>query len=284
MPHDDAAEHDERQGDDKQRPTPWYRHPGLQLIFIAAAILFGMLIMLYGAFGKPPGWVQFWVPQLVNIVLLMVIIFQAFINTRQWEATRDSLEETRKIVAQNERAVAASEAQARASELSAKTAERNAEAMQQALVASERAYIGIREINIVDLSVGEIPTLSVTWYNGGKTPASHFRAITYLVFGETPEKKGYFINDDWSDSRGSFLPAGVSQTVRYPQVEIGFKPVTKEMLTELEGGSKRLYAMVSALSIDFTGQQQPFEASYIFNSFDWTFTELYEYSHETNPK
>src|SRR5207248_2093395 len=159
------------------------------------------------------------------------------------------------------RAVKASEAQAIASQTSAKAAERMIEITQQAYVASERAYIGIREITIGGLIVGQIPTLYVTWYNGGKTPASRFRAVPYLVFGDKPEKRSYFIDDDWSDSRANFLPAGIPQTISYPQAETGFKPITEEILAELETGSKRLYAMISALYLDFTGQERSLEVS-----------------------
>lgn len=222
-----------------------------------------------------------WAATLLNFFLLLVVGYQARTYKKQLDAMRSqavfmesSLAETRKIVEQNERAVKASEAQAIASQTSAKAAERSVEITQQAYIASERAYIGIREITMGSLSVGQIPTLYVTWYNGGKTPASHFRAIPYLVFGDEPERRGYLIDDDWSDSRGNFLPTGVPQTMPYPQAETGFKPVSKEMLTELEGGSKRLYAVVLARYVDFTDQEQSFEASYIYDQWQEIFTEL----------
>jgi hypothetical protein len=82
------------------------------------------------------------------------------------------------------------------------------------------------------------------------------------------------LDDDWSDSRGNFLPTGLQQTMPYPQAETGFKPVSEEMLAELEGGSKRLYAMVLARYVDFTDQVRTFEASYIYDQWQGIFTEL----------
>ena len=145
------------------------------------------------------------------------------------------------------------------------------EVTRQAFVAN----VGIREITMgQSFSVGQIPTLYVTWYNGGQTAAARFRASPYLVFGEKPEEKGFAIEDDWSSSKGNFLPPGKPQILPYPQSEFGFKPGTKEMLAELEGGSKRLYAMVYALYFDFTGQERPFEASYIYDHWQKMFIEL----------
>lgn len=199
----------------------------------------------------------------------------------QIQTMKDSLAEARAMVAQNERIAKAVEAQARASqasaqaaELSAKAAERSIELTQQAYISSERAYVGIREITMDRLKDGEIPTLHVTWYNGGKTPANRFRAVPYLVFGDKPEWKGYFIDDDWSDSRGNFLPTGIPQTMDYHQAGTGFKLVTREMIDELRGGGKRLYAMVKAHYVDFTEQRRDFKASYIYDPYGEFFTEL----------
>lgn len=188
---------------------------------------------------------------------------------------RYSLEETRKTVSQNERAVAASEEQAVAAQASAKAAERSIELTQKAYIESARAHVGIKEITISKLSSGQIPTLHVTWYNGGQTPASRFRAVPYLVFGDEPKRKGYILQDDWSDSTANFLPTGMPQTIAYPQVEVGFKPVTDEMLAQLENGSKRLYAMVSAVYFDFAGERRSIKASYIYDFYEGFFTELW---------
>jgi hypothetical protein len=167
-----------------------------------------------------------------------------------------------------------SERNAKAAEMSAEAAQRGVEVMKESYVATTRAYIGIREITVGTLVVGDTPTVSVIWHNGGQTPASKFRASVYLVFGEKPERRGYGLDDDWSDSKTNFVPPGVSNPVAYSQAEYGFKPVTKDMLDALNGGSQRLYAMIKAEYRDFTDQPRPFETSYIFNPFEGTFTEL----------
>jgi hypothetical protein len=175
-------------------------------------------------------------------------------------------------------AIAVSERNAIAAELSAKAAERSVEVMRESYIATTRAYIGIRRIVIGALVVGQIPTVTVVWHNGGNTPASRFRAVVYLIFGDKPEWRGYLVDDDWSDSTASFVPPGVSNPVDYPQVEVGFKLVSQQMLETLNGGSKRLYAMVEAIYLDFTEQRRSFESSYIYKPETGTFTELYEYT------
>ena len=99
-----------------------------------------------------------------------------------------------------------------------------------------------------------------------------------MVFGDRPEWRGYIMDDDWSDSTASFVPPGISNPVPYPQVEVGFQRITKEMLDALNGGSKRLYAMVQAVYLDFTENRIDFDRSYIFKPETGTFTELYEYT------
>ncbi len=231
-----------------------------------------------------------WAAIVLNFLLLLVVGYQARTYNQQLGSMKShavimegSLNETRKIVEQNERAVKASETQAIASQTSAEAAKRMVEVSQQAYVESSRAYVGIREIKMGGFLVGQIPTLYVIWYNGGNTPASRFQAIPYLVFGDEPETKGYFINDDWSDSRGNFLPTGEPQPMSYPQAETGFKPVTHDMLAELDGGGKRLYAMILARYLDFTGKARLFETSYVYDQWEEKFVELGEYGQETNP-
>lgn len=205
-------------------------------------------------------WLQAWLPIILNALTLGVIVIAAYIYKKQWETMHQQVGMAKRQL--------------------------------DAMVATEQAYVGITnqaigtEMHTGDLNllIGKTPTLHVTWFNGGKTPAMHFRTIPYLVFGEKPERRGYLIDDDWSDIRGSFLPAGEARTMPYPQAETGFKPLTQEMVEELRNGKKSLYAIITALYMDFTGQYQEFETSAIYNVWDGTFTELHEYGNRDERK
>jgi hypothetical protein len=271
MPQDNQTGNDSSEANKQEDSIPHVtvraKSFGLRWIIIGGCIATVALLLLSVFLPNLTERVKFFTVNFLSLLVLVIIAVQAYIYKRQWEAMQESL-------SQNERAVRASETQAIASQSSAKAAERMIEITQQAYIASERAYIGIREITMGSFSVGQIPTLNVTWYNGGKTPASRFRAIPYLVFGDKPEKRGYLIDDDWSDSTSDFLPSGVPQTIPYPQAETGFKVVTEEMLAELNGRSKALYAIVTALYLDFTGQERSFDAEYIFDMVEGKFVEI----------
>ena len=153
---------------------------------------------------------------------------------------------------------------------------------------AQRAYIGVTDLKIMcssfipplraQIIVGEKPTLYVTWHNGGATPAEHFRSVPYLSFGEKPEYKGYLIDDDYGDMQFNFIPAGkIIEDAAYPQWAVGFPAFTKEMVEELNSGKKRLYAVINAIYIDFTGRTRKLHAEAIYNPFEGTFSDLYEY-------
>jgi hypothetical protein len=77
-------------------------------------------------------WISFLSANLLNLLLLAVVIAQAYIYRKQWEAMRDSLKETRKAAAQTERVI-------KAAESSAKTAK-------DSFYAGEAPYFGVRRI------------------------------------------------------------------------------------------------------------------------------------------
>jgi hypothetical protein len=154
---------------------------------------------------------------------------------------------------------------------------------------AQRAYIGVTDLKMqcstmfspgtAPILIGAIPTLFVTWHNGGGSPAEHFRSVPYLSFGEKPQYKGYFIDDDISDMRFNFIPAGkVIENAAYPQVEVGFPPFTKEMIDQLESGQKRLYAIINALYTDFQGQQRQVNVEAIYDPIEGTFSDIYEWA------
>jgi hypothetical protein len=225
---------------------------------IVAAILGLVILIVVGKFfvTQQSESIRFITVNALSLFVLVAIVVQAFIYHRQ----RDVMERQLKA----------------------------AEKAAEAAYIAQRAYIGVTDLMITSTSmagtaqlvVGEIPTLRVTWHNGGNTPARNFRAVPYLVFGEKPERRGYLLGDDMSDIKGSFLPAGKEQTVSYPQVEVGFKPVTIEMINDLNSGKKRLYAMILAAYVDFTGKDRWLENAAIYKPEQGSFAEVEEYYDE----
>ena len=155
----------------------------------------------------------------------------------------------------------------------------------------ERAYIGVTDLKMMcsadlphvtaQIIVGCVPTLYVTWHNGGATPAHHFRAVPYLSFGEQPERKGYLIDDDIGDMRFNFIPAGkVIADAEYPQAEVGFPAFTQEMVSDLNSGKKRLYAIIDAVYLDFANRKRTTHLEAIYDPSEAIFSDLYEYHAE----
>ena len=298
------AENDKTDADDAPKSSKDQKGSQQGLWWIIAAGFIAVIAVIFvGSF-----WIsavdrtRFITEFILTVALADLVAVQAYIYKKQWTVMDRQLTAFEHPTAQNEwefrqaqrnasavqsqmqeqskamkGQLEAMKTQAAASEIQAKAAERSVEVMRESYIATTRAYIGVRRIVMGALVIGQMPTVTVVWHNGGNTPASRFRAVVYLVFGEKPERRGYFLDDDWSDSTASFVPPGVSNPVDYPQVEIGFKPVTKEMLDALNG-SKRLYAMVEAVYLDFTEQRRSFDSSYIFKPETGTFTELYEYT------
>ena len=124
----------------------------------------------------------------------------------------------------------------------------------EAIETTERAYIGIANMRMI--VSGDEPRLEITWVNGGKTPAWHFRCVPSLNVGEKPESKGYLMDDDFSDIRGSFIPAGAERPVTYDH--LGIK-ISDQLLSQLRGGTERLYAVMSGCYRDVKWKNRQFE-------------------------
>jgi hypothetical protein len=81
----------------------------------------------------------------------------------------ESVKDTRRMIEQNERAV--------------KAAEKNA----QIAEAAEAPYFGIIGIQLNNFSAGYYPTVSITYFNGGKTPAWLFYPTASFLVGDDPD-------------------------------------------------------------------------------------------------
>lgn len=223
---------------------------------ITAGILLLSIVVVVGTFwvNEYSERIRFVAINTMSVVGMALIALQVYIYRKQWDVMERQLKATEKAA--------------------------------DAAYVGQRAYVGIADLTMssagmsanAQLIVGVVPTLHVTWHNGGNTPARNFRAIPYLVFGDKPERKGFFIDDDDSDISGSFLPAGKDVTVQYPQQETGFPPVTQQMLNDLNSGKKRLYVMVIGVYIDYADKSRWFETGAIYKPYDGSFTELHEYN------
>jgi alkylation response protein AidB-like acyl-CoA dehydrogenase len=159
----------------------------------------------------------------------------------------------------------------------------------EAAYIAQRAYMGVTDVKMMchgffppttaQIIVGQVPTVYVTWHNGGATPAEHFRAVVYLTLGEKPEHKGYFIDDDIGDMKFNFIPAHkVIEDAPYPQSQVGFPAFAAEMVKQINGGQKRLYAIIDAVYIDFAGRNRELHVEAIYDPFDGIFSDLHQYA------
>ena len=147
--------------------------------------------------------------------------------------------------------------------------------------ATERAYIGIGDMKISNLAVGQIPTIIVTWVNGGRTPARNFRAMPILVFGKEPvTDKIHFIDDDISPISSSFIPAGEAKVVNYP-LPSGDR-VTEENWTAFQRGQLNVYIIGNVVYRDIRGAKHVEPISAMYDRHDNYVYETYAYSDPDN--
>jgi hypothetical protein len=148
----------------------------------------------------------------------------------------------------------------------------------EAIETTERAYIGIAKMQL--FISGDEPTIEITWINGGKTPAWHFRCVPSLNIGEKPEPNGPLMDDDFSDIRNSFIPAGAERRVSY--TDLGVK-LSNEVLAHLGGPGNNLYAVMEGSYRDVRWKARRFEswALYEHHPFNPQFVEL-ESDYEKN--
>lgn len=123
------------------------------------------------------------------------------------------LDITRESIKQSDRALIASETMAKAAEESAKIAK-------ESFYVGERPYFGLKHASL-ELE-GMWPRLVIHFENGGRTPAWHFNAIIWLVFGQTPgsgDRKMFHLTRKRMDE--GFYPAGNSKGLVFiaPKIE-----------------------------------------------------------------
>lgn len=198
--------------------------PNVGLWLIGSSAVIGASILTAVALGfaeSVPAWVSFLTGSLLNLLLLVVVVVQAYIYGQQrqvmhdqWEAMQNSLDETRKLVSQNERMV--------------KAAEESAKIAREAFYVGEAPYFGITEIILswiggvpdVNTLVSSRPELVITFMNGGKTPAWHFSVLPHMRLGDLPNEGRYIgldaVHDhQCPDAENTFYPSGIKKCIKY---------------------------------------------------------------------
>jgi hypothetical protein len=188
--------------------------------------------------------------------------------------TQESLAETRKMVKLNARAVEASEAQAVASQASVKATEESVEVARKAFYVGERAYFGIKEMKIGLIGERVKPVITITYLNGGRTPAWHFEAwFVGLSIGKHPSKQGIWtIQEHVSDISNSFVPAGKEITIVYAKNDRLF---TKEEVDTIKSSSLRLFLVGTAHYTDISGEKQEFHFCGVYDRESGKFGDYY---------
>lgn len=156
--------------DNQKHPETPYQPDQLELVPRSEkAILIGAVIgalALISASGLPERPVEFFITSLLSFLVLLVILFQAYIYKKQAHAMREGLGKTQELIEQNAGSVEAAQRQA-------KTAEDTLMHSRDSLMASERAYIAIRKIKLLrrTMRIDKNPVISLQIANGGRTPA-----------------------------------------------------------------------------------------------------------------
>jgi hypothetical protein len=123
VPQEVKAEHNDRQSSDNEKnvePTRTdasiWRRRSSWLILLIGVVLVMALGLIYSRLGKPPVWLEFWLPVTLTGALLMVGGVQAYIYKKQWDAMQGQLNAMKEqgrlmdnSLAQNERSVKAAE-------------------------------------------------------------------------------------------------------------------------------------------------------------------------------
>ena len=175
MPQENNAEHKAEKPDNSEKHSTGKRksHVGLLLILLCVIVLFGGFSLIYLSANKPDEWTKFWIPNIVNVLLLIVIVIQVYVYAKQWESMNDALEETRLQTG-------IAQVTAIAAEASAKAAEQGTRIAQESAINAQRAYVMVRKAT-VDLRENESGKFLIEILNAGNTPA---RAIEVFAMAE----------------------------------------------------------------------------------------------------
>lgn len=154
MPQTDHANSDSNKANENDASTS---RAGLRWITFGCCIAFLALLFLSIYLPNLTERVKFFTTNLLSLLVLAVIVFQAYVNRRQWEAM--------------EAQAKTSETAAKAAELSAKAAKQSAEIAAQSFAIGERPEVYIKKVEMDDLVVGRPTRMHFTFCNAGRITA-----------------------------------------------------------------------------------------------------------------
>ncbi|MDQ3819794.1 MAG: hypothetical protein M3362_19265 [Acidobacteriota bacterium] len=189
MPEDDKTDNNPQEADNKDERAAVTnarsdRFPiGLRLILFSCGGALVILLIVSIIHPYMTERVKFFTVNALSILVLAVILVQAYIYRRQWEAMQGQLDAMKDQAATMREQV----------ELATKQVE--------AINISERAYIGIETVGLSNLEVGKVPRIVMIIKNAGRTPAKKVKApgrINIELAGKRPQEeitKSRYIGD-----------------------------------------------------------------------------------------
>jgi hypothetical protein len=196
---------------------------GFVLVVVLGVVILGVVAFL-SAYLYAQGardWISFLTASLLNALIFMAIVFQAFIYSKQWDTMRDSVHEARR---------------------SAKIAE-------EAFHVGEAPYLGIAKIAPEAFEDNYAPMIKITFTNGGKTPAWHVHSRATAVVGPSLEKgQSYPLETKWHDLENTFFRTGDSRTLEYQHGLFRYSP---ELHRELGEDKTSIFLIINVHYQDF---------------------------------
>lgn len=234
---------------------------GLRWIYAAGGALFLALLLVSIFHPHLTERVKFFTENALSLSVLVIILFQAYIYRRQWDAMRgqlDAMKEQGRVMsaalAQNERAVKAGEAQAVASQASAQAARDSVDTTKEAFYIAERAYIRIQGVKSIRLVAGSSPQIEVWLFNGGKTPAWDISGRTSFTFARELVEDYDFENEPLTPTKGgSTLLAGDRRIIRW---RLDDHVVSEAEFDAIQSGALKFMVIGEYRYKDFWGKEQ----------------------------
>lgn len=151
------------------------------------------------------GWLQSWLPVILNFMLLVVFIFQSYVFKQQWEAMN------------------------RQSDFIAKQLEiTNMGAI---------PYVWASDYRLTDFAAGQRPTVEVWFENGGQTPAVGAVFELKLEVRDTPLPEELDFPAEAGDASKEYLPAHAKTS----QLLTKKQPLTGEQINAIKDGRLTFY-------------------------------------------
>lgn len=186
----------------------------VSLLVIIGVVFLTVIARRYRELKDFPAWISFLTSAVLNLLLLTVIVVQAYIYGRQWKAMkeqlnamrdqadsmRDSLTLTRQLIEQNERTIQIGDISAKAAETSAKI-----------VSAIERPEIHIKGAQCM-MAVEQQPYVTLNVTNSGRTTAYDVEVTVIGVYVDAISSE-VLPFDEAPPETFDFMPPGNAITV-----------------------------------------------------------------------